>query len=46
MGMTISLHLPHAGMTLDYSNKLIGGGFIFQNPNAQNSCGCGKSFGV
>lgn len=34
------------GMTLDYSNKLIGGGFIFQNPNAQSNCGCGKSFGV
>ena len=23
-----------------------GGGFQFQNPNAQDSCGCGKSFGV
>ena len=28
------------------SNALIGGGFQFQNPNAESSCGCGKSFGV
>lgn len=34
------------GMQLDYSNALIGGGFQFHNPNAANSCGCGKSFGV
>ena len=34
------------GMHLDYSSALIGGGFQFQNPNAANSCGCGKSFGV
>jgi len=35
-----------AGMNLDYSDALIGGGFQFQNPNATDSCGCGKSFGV
>jgi len=34
------------GMRLDYSDALIGGGFQFHNPNAENSCGCGKSFGV
>jgi len=34
------------GMNLDYSTALIGGGFQFQNPNATDSCGCGKSFGV
>lgn len=34
------------GMNLDYSNELIGGGFKFNNPNAEDSCGCGKSFGV
>jgi hypothetical protein len=28
------------------SDALIGGGFTFQNPNAVDSCGCGKSFGV
>lgn len=34
------------GMRLDYSDALIGGGFQFQNPNATDSCGCGKSFNV
>jgi iron-sulfur cluster assembly protein len=34
------------GLQLDYSNELIGGGFKFSNPNAETSCGCGKSFGV
>lgn len=34
------------GMRLDYSDALIGGGFQFHNPNATDSCGCGKSFGV
>lgn len=32
------------GMELGYSTQLIGGGFQFQNPNAESSCGCGKSF--
>ena len=32
------------GMQLDYSNALIGGGFQFTNPNATQTCGCGKSF--
>ncbi|MEM6754623.1 MAG: iron-sulfur cluster assembly accessory protein [Cyanobacteria bacterium P01_C01_bin.38] len=34
------------GLMLDYSNSLIGGGFQFTNPNANTTCGCGKSFGV
>ena len=34
------------GLHLDYSDALIGGGFAFSNPNAVDSCGCGKSFGV
>ena len=34
------------GLQLDYSDDLIGGGFKFSNPNADKSCGCGKSFGV
>lgn len=34
------------GMRLDYSDALVGGGFQFQNPNAEDTCGCGKSFGV
>ena len=31
------------GMQLDYSDELIGGGFSFNNPNAEETCGCGKS---
>ncbi|MBE9212581.1 iron-sulfur cluster assembly accessory protein [Plectonema cf. radiosum LEGE 06105] len=34
------------GLMLDYSDSLIGGGFQFTNPNANATCGCGKSFGV
>ena len=34
------------GLMLDYSNAMIGGGFQFTNPNASQTCGCGKSFGV
>lgn len=32
------------GLTIDYSEDLIGGGFRFHNPNAIASCGCGNSF--
>ena len=32
------------GLMLDYSDALIGGGFQFTNPNADQTCGCGKSF--
>lgn len=34
------------GLTLDYSEDLMGGGFRFHNPNAVESCGCGNSFRV
>eukprot|EP00527_Entomoneis_sp_CCMP2396_P005966 CAMPEP_0198141358 /NCGR_PEP_ID=MMETSP1443-20131203/4377_1 /TAXON_ID=186043 /ORGANISM="Entomoneis sp., Strain CCMP2396" /LENGTH=202 /DNA_ID=CAMNT_0043804087 /DNA_START=141 /DNA_END=749 /DNA_ORIENTATION=+ len=34
------------GLELDYSTELIGGGFKFSNPNAEESCGCGSSFGI
>ena len=34
------------GLELDYSDDLIGGGFKFFNPNAEESCGCGSSFQV
>ena len=34
------------GLMLDYSDAMIGGGFQFTNPNANQTCGCGKSFGV
>jgi len=32
------------GTTLDYVEDIMGGGFKFENPNAQRSCGCGSSF--
>src|SRR5229473_4938461 len=32
------------GMTLDYQESLMQSGFVFENPNAQKSCGCGTSF--
>ena len=32
------------GATLDYKDGLQGAGFAIENPNAQRSCGCGKSF--
>lgn len=35
-----------AGMKLDFSDGLSGRGFVFDNPNATRSCGCGHSFGV
>ena len=34
------------GTELDFSDGLNGKGFIFQNPNAKKSCGCGTSFSV
>lgn len=34
------------GTELDYSGGLNGKGFIFKNPNASRSCGCGESFSV
>jgi iron-sulfur cluster assembly protein len=35
-----------SGLTLDYSEDLMGGGFRFHNPNAVQSCGCGNSFSI
>jgi iron-sulfur cluster assembly accessory protein len=32
------------GATIDFSDSLTGGGFKISNPNARQSCGCGKSF--
>lgn len=34
------------GMTLDYQETLLQQGFVFINPNASKSCGCGTSFSV
>ena len=34
------------GTTLEYSDKLVAGGFKFNNPNAKASCSCGESFNL
>ena len=34
------------GTELDFSDGLNGKGFLFNNPNASKTCGCGDSFGV
>ena len=34
------------GTTLDYSGGLNGKGFVFKNPNADRTCGCGESFSI
>jgi iron-sulfur cluster assembly protein len=34
------------GIQLDYKEGLQGKGFVFQNPNASSTCGCGESFSV
>ena len=35
-----------AGTVLEYSGGLNGKGFVFNNPNAKTTCGCGTSFSV
>lgn len=35
-----------SGTVLDFSDGLNGKGFVFNNPKAQRTCGCGSSFGV
>jgi iron-sulfur cluster assembly protein len=34
------------GITLDFQDGLQGRGFVFANPNATNTCGCGESFSI
>jgi iron-sulfur cluster assembly protein len=34
------------GTTLDYDTALLSRGFVFNNPNAKQTCGCGSSFGA
>ena len=47
-GVTIAVHdkdsVQLSGITLDFVNSLMGGGFKITNPNASSSCGCGESF--
>ncbi len=32
------------GVTIDFKDEIMGRGFVFNNPNATSSCGCGSSF--
>ena len=32
------------GTTVDFKDEIMGRGFVFQNPNATSTCGCGSSF--
>ncbi len=34
------------GTTIDFKDEVMGRGFVFSNPNATSSCGCGSSFSV
>ena len=34
------------GTTVDFKDEVMGRGFVFNNPNASTSCGCGSSFAV
>ena len=34
------------GTQLDYKKEIFGSSFVFENPNATSSCGCGTSFAV
>jgi iron-sulfur cluster assembly protein len=47
-GLKIYMNKAHglylAGMEVDYQNGLNARGFVFNNPNADKTCGCGSSF--
>lgn len=49
-GIPVIMNSAHAmylfGMTVDFSDGLNARGFVFNNPNASTTCGCGSSFGV
>ena len=34
------------GTVIDFKDELMGRGFVFSNPNASSTCGCGSSFAV
>lgn len=34
------------GCTVDFKDEVMGRGFVFDNPNASGTCGCGSSFSV
>ncbi len=33
-----------SGVTIDFKDEIMGRGFVFNNPNASTTCGCGSSF--
>ena len=37
-------HLYLEGTTVDFKDEMMGRGFVFNNPNASSTCGCGSSF--
>jgi len=37
-------HLYVDGVTIDFVDEFMGQGFVFSNPNATSTCGCGSSF--
>ncbi|HEY1023969.1 MAG TPA: iron-sulfur cluster assembly accessory protein [Sphingobacteriaceae bacterium] len=49
-GIRVYMHKAHglylAGMEVDFQNGLNARGFVFNNPNASKTCGCGTSFSV
>ncbi|HEY0897313.1 MAG TPA: iron-sulfur cluster assembly accessory protein [Sphingobacteriaceae bacterium] len=49
-GIRIFMNSAHglylAGMEVDFQNGLNARGFVFNNPNASKTCGCGTSFSV
>ncbi|PTQ93176.1 iron-sulfur cluster assembly protein [Mucilaginibacter yixingensis] len=49
-GIRVFMHKAHglylAGMQIDFQDGLNARGFVFNNPNAASTCGCGSSFSV
>ena len=47
-GIRVFMNKAHglylAGMEIDFKNGLDARGFVFNNPNAESTCGCGSSF--
>jgi len=47
-GVRLAVDPTHAavlnGLTIDFVDEMMGGGFKIHNPNATSTCGCGKSF--
>ena len=39
-------HLYLEGTQIDFKDEIMGRGFVFKNPNATTTCGCGSSFAV